>query len=340
MPIASREIRLKRRPVGMPEPADFELAEVAVPATGQGEMLIRTVYMSVDPYMRGRMSDRKSYAPPFQLGQAMDGRFVGEVVESRGGRFAVGDYVAGMGGGFREYHVSNGAGLYKADPAVAPIQSYIGVLGMPGMTAYVGLLDIGQPKPGETVFVSAASGAVGAVACQIAMIKGCRVVGSAGSDDKVAWLRDVAGIDGAINYKTCGDLEGTIAAQCPDGIDVYFENVGGAHLTAALNLMNPFGRIAACGMISRYNDTTPVAGPPNLFLVVGKRIRMQGFIVSDHADRLEDFQRDMGQWIREGRMKWQETTYEGLDKAPEAFMGLFKGDNIGKAVVRVGPDRL
>jgi NADPH-dependent curcumin reductase CurA len=342
LPKTAREVRLKSRPEGNPEPGNFEIAEVPMPQPGEGQMLVRTVYMSVDPYMRGRMSDRKSYAPPFVLGEAMDGRAVGQVMISRNGRFKEGDYVAGMGGGWKEWHVADGRGLFRVDPDLAPLASWIGVLGMPGMTAYVGLLDIGQPKAGETVFVSAASGAVGAVACQIAKIKGCRVVGSAGSAEKVRWLKDEAGIDAAINYREAGEdgLEAAIAAECPDGIDVYFENVGGAHLTAALNLMNQFGRIAACGMISRYNDTTPQAGPPNLFLVVGKRIRMQGFIVSDHADRLEAFQRDMAQWIREGRMKWQETTYEGLDKAPEAFMGLFKGENVGKAVVRVGPDRI
>ena len=342
LPKTAREVRLKSRPVGNPGPDNFELAEVAMPQPGDGQMLIRTVCMSVDPYMRGRMSDRKSYAPPFEIGKAMDGRAVGQVMVSRNGRFKEGDYVAGMGGGWKEWHVADGKGLYKVDPSLAPLAAWIGVLGMPGMTAYVGLLDIGQPKAGETVFVSAASGAVGAVACQIAKIKGCRVIGSAGSEEKVRWLRDEAGVDAAVNYRTAGEegLEAAVAEHAPNGIDVYFENVGGAHLTAALNLMNPFGRIAACGMISRYNDTTPVAGPPNLFLVVGKRIRMQGFIVSDHADRLDDFQRDMAQWIRDGRMKWQETTYDGLENAPAAFMGLFKGENIGKAVVRVGPDRL
>lgn len=339
IPETAREVRLKSRPAGTPGPENFEIAEVPVPQPGEGQMLLRTVYMSVDPYMRGRMSDRKSYAPPFELGKAMDGRAVCQVMVSRNGRFREGDYVAGMGGGWKEWHVADGKGLYRVDPDLAPLSAWIGVLGMPGMTAYVGLLDIGQPKAGETVFVSAASGAVGATVCQIAKIKGCRVVGSAGSAEKVRWLLEEAGIDAAVNYREAGDdLEAAIAQHCPDGIDVYFENVGGAHLTAALNLMNPFGRIAACGMISRYNDETPVPGPSNLFLVVGKRLRMQGFIVSDHADRIEAFQRDMAQWIREGRMKWQETVYEGLENAPAAFIGLFRGENVGKAVVRVGPD--
>ncbi|MET4698604.1 NADPH-dependent curcumin reductase CurA [Constrictibacter sp. MBR-5] len=342
LPKTVREVRLKSRPQGMPQATDFEIAEVPMPVPGDGQMLIRTVHMSVDPYMRGRMSDRKSYAPPFELGKAMDGRFVGEVMESKGGRFEKGAYVAGFGGGWKEYHVADGKGLLQVDPDLAPLPAWIGVLGMPGMTAYVGLLDIGQPKPGETVFVSAASGAVGALVCQIAKIKGCRVVGSAGSDEKCRWLLDEAGVDAAVNYKTCGDLEAAVAQHCPDGIDVYFENVGGEHLVAALNLMNMHGRIAACGMISRYNDADgkPQPGPHNLFLVVGKRLRMQGFIVSDHAERIGDFQRDVGGWIRAGKVKWKETVYDGLDRSPEAFLGLFKGDNFGKMVVRVGPERL
>lgn len=341
LPKTAREVRLKSRPQGMPESGNFEIAETPMPEAGDGQMLIRTVYMSVDPYMRGRMSDRKSYAPPFEVGKAMDGRFVGEVMESRNGRFPQGAYVAGFGGGWKEYHVANGSGLQQIDPDLAPLPAWIGVLGMPGMTAYVGLLDIGQPKSGETVFVSAASGAVGALVCQIAKIKGCRVIGSAGSDEKCQWLLDEAGVDAAVNYKTCGDLEAAVAQHAPDGIDVYFENVGGEHLVAALNLMNMKGRIAACGMISRYNDKdgSPQPGPHNLFLVVGKRIRMQGFIISDHSDRISDFNRDMAQWIREGKVKWRETVFEGLERAPEAFMGLFKGENFGKMLVRVGPDR-
>lgn len=341
MPRTAREIRLKSRPVGMPAPENFELAEVPIPEPGPGQMLIRTIWMSVDPYMRGRMSDRKSYAPPFEVGKAMDGRFVGEVMESNGGRFPKGTFVAGMGGGWKEYHVADGKGLFQANPDI-PLQAHIGTYGMPGMTAYVGLLDIGQPKPGETVLVSAASGAVGAVVCQIAKIKGCRVVGVAGSDEKCAWLKETAGVDGTVNYKHhkgADALEAAIAEYCPDGVDVYFENVGGDHLTAALNLLNQHGRIAACGMIARYNDADPQPGPPNMFLVVGKRIRMQGFIISDHNDRIPDFNRDMAQWIKEGKVKWRETVFEGLERAPEAFMGLFKGENFGKMLVRVGPDR-
>ncbi len=331
----NRQIVLKSRPVGLPTPENFALENAPMPVAGDGEMLVRTLWMSVDPYIRGRISGRKSYAPPFGIGEPLDGYFVGRVEESKGGRFPAGTHVFGTGGGWRDYHTANGKALRAVDPDLAPLQANIGVLGMPGQTAYVGLLDIGQPKPGETVFVSAASGAVGAVVCQIAKLKGCRVVGSAGSDEKCAWLREQAGVDAAINYKTCGDLEAALAAACPDGVDVYFENVGGAHLQAALAHMNFFGRIVACGMIAGYNDTRPTPGPANLFFVVGKRIRMQGFIVSDHADRTDAFLADMGGWIRDGKLRWRETVVDGLEAAPGAFIGLFHGDNFGKMCVRV-----
>ena len=312
----NRRIVLKSRPVGLPTPENFALENAPVPVPGQGEMLVRTLWMSVDPYIRGRISDRKSYAPPFGIGEPLDGYFVGRVEESKGGRFPAGTHVFGTGGGWRDYHAADGKALRAVDPDIAPLQANIGVLGMPGQTAYVGLLDIGRPKEGETVFVSAASGAVGAVVCQIAKLKGCRVVGSAGSDEKCAWLLDEAGVDAAINYRTCGDLEAALAAACPDGIDVYFENVGGEHLQAALSQMNFFGRIVACGMIAGYNDSAPRPGPNNLFLVVGRRIRMQGFIVSDHRERTEDFLGDVGGWIRDGKLRWRETVVEGLERAP------------------------
>jgi NADPH-dependent curcumin reductase CurA len=333
----SREIRLRSRPVGMPSESDFELAQVVIPEPGEGEVLVRNIYMSVDPYMRGRMVDRESYVPPFQLGRPLQGGCVGQVVRSKGGRFQVGDYVLGMLG-WREYYVSDGAGLIKIDPNLAPIQAYLGTLGMTGLTAYVGLLDIGQPKEGDTVFVSAASGAVGAVVCQIAKIKGCRVVGSAGSDEKVAWLLDEAGVDAAFNYKRVDRLTAELGQHCPHGIDVYFENVGGEYLKAALAHMNSFGRIVLCGMISQYNLTEPQPGPSNLAYAIGKRLMLKGFIVSDHLDRLPQFYADVGKWIAEGRIKWKETIVEGIENAPKAFIGLFKGENFGKMLVKIGPD--
>jgi NADPH-dependent curcumin reductase CurA len=333
----SREIRLKSRPAGLPSEANFELATVLVPTPSAGEMLVRNLYMSVDPYMRGRMFEQPSYVQPFQLGQPLDGGCVGKVMESQGGKFQVGDYVLGRKG-WREYYVSDGADLTKIDPTLAPPQAYLGVLGMPGLTAYVGLLDIGQPKAGNTVFVSAAAGAVGSVVCQIAKLKGCHVVGSAGSPAKVHWLQEVAGVDAALNYKEVASLTAELGKHCPNGIDVYFENVGGAHLEAALEHMNPFGRIALCGMISQYNTATPGSGPGNLRLAVRKRLRLQGFIVSDHLDRQPQFYADMGAWIAAGQLKWQETIIDGIENAPRAFIGLFKGENVGKMLVRLGPE--
>ena len=329
----SREIRLKHRPVGLPSESDFELVTVPMPTPGTGEVLVRNLYMSVDPYMRGRMLDQPSYVQPFQVGQPLDGGCVGAVVQSQGRKFQVGDHVLGRKG-WREYYVSDGAELTKIDPNLAPVQTYLGTLGMPGLTAYVGLLDIGRPKAGETVFVSAAAGAVGTVVCQIAKLKGCRVVGSAGSPDKVAWLREVAGVDAAFNYKEVGSLTAELGKHCPNGLDVYFENMGGAHLEAALEHINSFGRIVLCGMISHYNETTPSSGPRNLRFAVRKRLTLTGFIVSDHLERQAQFYADMGAWIAADKIKWQETIMAGIENAPKAFIGLFKGENVGKMLVR------
>ena len=313
----SREIRLKRRPTGMPDESDFELAEVEIPNPAEGELLVRNIYMSVDPYMRGRMNEGESYIPPFQLSRPLEGGCVGQVVASRQGKFQEGDWVLGMQG-WREFYLSNGSDLTRIDPGMAPVQSFLGVLGMPGMTAYVGLLEIGQPKPGDTVFVSAASGAVGSIVSQIAKIKGCRVVGSVGSDDKVAWLRDTVGIDSAFNYKKAADLSKELSKHCAEGIDIYFESVGGRHLEAALDNMKPSGRIVLCGMISMYNATKREPGPGNLFLAVTKRLTLKGFIVMDHMDKQAQFYAEMGKWIREGKIKWKETVIDGIENAPKS----------------------
>jgi NADPH-dependent curcumin reductase CurA len=334
----NREIRLKRRPVGTPAESDMELVDVPIGEPEKGEILVRNIYMSVDPYMRGRMVDRKSYIPPFQLGAPLEGMAVGRVVTSKSRAFVEGDHVLSMQG-WREYFVSNGHGLTKIDSGIAPIQAHLGVLGLTGFTAYVGLLEVGRPKEGDTVFVSAASGAVGSIVCQIAKIKGCRVVGSAGSDAKVAWLVDEAGIDAAFNYKKASDLIAELGKHCPNGIDVYFENVGGEHLVAALEHMNPFGRIALCGLISQYNATEPVPGPANFSQILLKRLTMQGFIAGDHFDERPRFTDDMSAWIREGKIKWKETVVGGLENAPAAFIGLFKGKNFGKMLVKVAPDK-
>ena len=338
MSFSSREIRLSSRPDGAPTAANFEVGEVSLAAPGEGEVLVRNLWMSVDPYMRGRMNDQRSYVPPFQIGEALQGGALGEIVESNHSDYAAGDKVMHMLG-WREGFVSTPEAslLTKVEefPGV-PLQSYLGALGMPGLTAYVGLLDIGEPKEGETVLVSAGSGAVGAVVCQIARIKGCRVVATAGSDEKCAWLRDELKVDAAINYKTASpNLFKALSEACPNGVDVYFENVGGEHLQCAIELMNPFGRLPMCGMISHYNDTAPAPGPTNLIQTVGKSLKMQGFIVSNHFDRQSAFLADMAEWAQAGQMRWKETVYEGVERAPDAFMALFSGDNFGKMLVKL-----
>jgi NADPH-dependent curcumin reductase CurA len=340
MPQTNREIHLRRRPVGLPTPEDFELVETAIPEPGPGQFLVRNVFMSVDPYMRGRMMDRKSYVPPFQVGQVLDGGSVGQVVKSNHPGFAEGDYVCGFAtGGWREYHLTDGTMMQKVDPRLAPLQCFLGVLGMPGLTAYSSLLRIGEPQAGETVFVSAAAGAVGSVVAQIAKIKGCRVVGSAGSDDKGRWLLEQAGVDAIVNYKSCGSLFEAVSRACPDGIDIYYENVGGEHLEVALELMKSRGRLVMCGMISMYNATEAPAGPRNLVNIIGRSLKMQGFVVSDYIDMVPRFYADMGAWIGAGKIRWQETIRDGIADAPAAFLGLFRGDNAGKMLVRLGPDQ-
>ncbi|HEU4437985.1 MAG TPA: NADP-dependent oxidoreductase [Methylomirabilota bacterium] len=331
----SRQIVLRSRPVGMPKPTDFDLVESPMPAPKDGEVLTRTIYLSLDPYMRGRISGARSYAQSVEPGQVIVGGTVGEVLESKHPGVAPGDIVLGYDG-WRSHAVSNGGALRKLDPMQAPVSTALGVLGMPGMTAYVGLLDIGRPRPGETVVVSAASGAVGSAVGQIAKIKGARAVGIAGSKDKCDYVVRELGFDACVNYKT-GDLPAALKAACPSGIDVYFENVGGDVLRAVLTLVNQNARIPLCGLISQYNATEPTPGPdlrPFLF----NRVLLKGFIVSDHLDRMGDFLRDCSGWLREGRLKYREDIVEGLEKAPEAFIGLLQGRNFGKLLVRVGGD--
>ncbi len=332
--IVNREVVLKSRPVGVPTEANFEIRESVLPELEDNQILIQNLFMSVDPYMRGRMRDARSYAAPFAEGEVMNGGAVGRVVASNHEQFQEGDEVLHHNG-WREYHISSGIGLTRIDTSIAPIQSFLGAAGMPGQTAYFGLLRVGEPKPNETVFVSAASGAVGSLVCQIAKIQGCYVVGSVGSDAKAQWLLDEAGVDDVINYRKEENLQKAVRAKCPKGVDVYFENVGGAHLEAALANMNMWGRIVACGMISQYNNVDPEPGPSNLMTIVGFRIRFQGFIVSDFAEDVDDFYADLRQWIQEDRIKWQETVLQGIEKAPEAFIGLFSGANTGKMLVQL-----
>ncbi|MBX9747449.1 MAG: NADP-dependent oxidoreductase [Hyphomonadaceae bacterium] len=328
----AREIHLKSRPTGMPEAANFEFVTVDLPDPGPGEVLVRNAFMSVDPYMRGRMYDRPSYVPPFQLNQVLQGGAVGRVVKSNDPNFKEGDWVESANG-WRDAFVSTGAPLTKIDTNGIPPQAYLGVLGMPGMTAYSSFHRIGEPKAGDTVFVSGAAGAVGSVVCQIAKIRGCTVVASAGTDEKLAWLKGV-GVDQLINYKK-GDLLENVRAAAPKGIDIYFDNVGGEHLEVALEVARPFARFIECGMISIYNATEPPPGPRNMAYIVGKRIKMQGFIVFDFIDMRQQFLTEMGEWVRSGKIKWEETIETGIDNAPKAFLNLFSGANTGKMLVKL-----
>lgn len=329
----ARQYHLINRPDAMPAHSDFALVEAELNAPQVGEAVVKNLYMSVDPYMRGRMRAQGVYAAPYELNQPMYGGAIGEVTESNDPSLQVGDIVLNQAA-WQDRFLATADQLQKLEPFDRDRMSlYLGTLGMPGMTAYVGLLRFGEPKEGETVFVSAASGAVGANVCQIAKLMGCRVVGSVGSDAKAKWLLDECGVDAVINYKTCGDLNAALEEAAPDGVDVYFENVGGEHLQAALHCMNPFGRIAACGMIGGYN--TPQPGPNNLMLIVGKKVRINGFIVWDHRDMHADFLKDMTSWIKDGKIHCRETVVDGLENAVDAFLALFSGDNFGKMIVKI-----
>ena len=332
--VASREIHLKSRPQGVPRKDNFAVVTVEVPDPGPGQMLVRNIWMSVDPYMRGRMYDRKSYIPPFRLGEVLEGGAVGEVMRSNLEGFEPGDLVLHMGG-WREFLLSDGRGMRKLPPTGAPSELYLGLLGMPGLTAYFGLFDVAGLKDGETVFISSAAGAVGSVACQLARIRGCRVIGSCGSEDKAAWLREEMGVDVAINYRSTENLTEALRAAAPAGIDVYFDNVGGLHLEAALDCLKPFGRIAACGMIDDYNRIGEGFGVRNLLQVVGKRLSMRGFIVGDFADRQQEALDIMMKWYHEGQLNARSTVHEGIGNATEALIGLFEGSNTGKMVVNL-----
>jgi NADPH-dependent curcumin reductase CurA len=322
----SREIVLAARPQGEPRASDFELREATDREPGDGEVAIRNVLVSVDPYMRSRMSGLRTYVGPYDIGAAIDGGAVGRVEASGDERFAEGDWVFSTLG-WRERGVAPADVLRKLDPAVAPPSTALGVLGMPGMTAWWGLVHVGRVREGETIYVSGAAGAVGSAACQIARLKGLRVIGSAGSKEKVEWLRSL-GVE-AFDYHD---------ATFEDGVEVCFDNVGGAQLELALNRLEPFGRVIACGSISRYNDERPEPGPRNLAFVVTKRLRVEGFIVSDHFDRFGEFLAEVAPWVRDGTLQYRETVLDGIERVPDAFAGLFRGDNVGKMLVRVGPD--
>ncbi len=331
-PSRNRQIVLKSRPQGLPTPANFAMVEGPIPEPGDREVLIRILWLSLDPYMRGRMSEAKSYATPVPVGGVMVAGTVGRVLASRDPRFVEGDLVVGPGG-WQDYAAVPARAARKVDPTVAPVSTALGVLGMPGMTAYVGLLDIGQPRAGETVVVSAASGAVGSVAGQIAKIKGCRAVGIAGGSRKCDYVTKTLGLDACVDHHAPKFGE-ALAAACPGGVDVYFENVGGTVQDAVWPLLNDFARIPVCGLIAQYNDAVPKPGP-SFRSVLSKRLAVRGFIVGDHAPRWNDFFRDVSAWVREGRIKYREDVVEGLERTPEALIGLLQGRNFGKLLVRV-----
>ena len=326
----SREVVLASRPEGLPRESDFELREADEREPGEGEVVVRNVLVSVDPYMRSRMSGIHTYVPPYAIGDVVDGAAVGRVVASRYDGLAEGDWVHSRLG-WRERGIAPGTELRKLDPSLAPPSTALGVLGMPGLTAWVGLVDVGRVREGETLWVSGAAGAVGSVAAQIAKLKGLRVIGSAGSPEKVAWLESL-GIE-AFDYNRV-----PAKAALADGIDVFFDNVGGRQLESALFALRDFGRVIACGAISRYNDEGPQPGPRNLGLIVTKRLRVEGFIVLDHLDRFRAFIEEVGPWVRDGKLACRETIVDGFERLPGAFAGLFSGDNTGKMLVRVGPD--
>ncbi|MDV5168706.1 NADP-dependent oxidoreductase [Photobacterium rosenbergii] len=329
----SQQVHLASRPEGTPSADNFELVSVALPELKEGEILVQNTWISVDPYMRGRMIDRKSYIPPFQIGEVLEGGAIGEVVQSNNPDFPAGSKVSSMLG-WRSHFVSDGNGLTLLPNTPLPEQTFLGIMGMPGMTAWTGLFRIAELKPTDTVFISAASGAVGSIACQIAKMHGCTVIGSVGSEEKAQYLLSL-GVDATINYKEADNLSQALADAAPQGIDVYFENVGGEHLEAALNNMNDYGRIAVCGLISQYNATEPQPGPSNMAMLIIKKLKMQGFIVFDHWAHYSEYAQQMGQWIAEGKVKYEETVYQGIDQAAEAFIGLFEGKNKGKMLVKL-----
>jgi len=328
----SREVRLASRPVGLPTQANFELVRVQVPLLEDHQVLVRNTFMSVDPYMRGRMNEGPSYVPPFALGEVLSGAAVGEIVESRDREFKPGDTVA-SNFGWRDYFVASPEQLQPISHEIEPSSTYLGALGMTGMTAWVGL-NLMELKKGETLYISGGAGAVGNVAGQLAHLRGCRVIGSTGSPNKVRFLRDQCGFDVAFDYNE-GPISEQLKVEAPDGIDVYFDNVGGAALEGALSALRTHGRVVSCGSISGYNDTAPRPGPSNLFEIIRKRLTIKGFIVGDWLDSRGAFQREVGAYVQEGLLKNKETVVEGIDHAVDAFLGLFRGENFGKMVVKL-----
>ena len=340
VPARNRQVLLASRPAGDPSPEHFRLIETAIPAPGPGQMLLRTIYLSLDPYMRGRMNAGPSYAPAVEIGEVMVGQSLCEVVASDLPAYPPGDIVRASSG-WQDYSLSNGEGIGKIDRSLGPISYFLGVLGMPGLTAYTGLMNIGKPQPGETLVVAAASGAVGSVVGQIGKLKGCRVIGIAGTGQKCRFVEEELGFDVCLDHRQPG-LADHLKAACPDGIDVYFENVGGQVLDAVLPLLNPFARIPVCGLIAHYCATDLPPGPDRvpLFMraILNKRLTFRGFIVTDYASQYPDFITEMSAWLREGRVRYREDLTDGLENAPRELIGLLKGKNFGKKIIRVSPE--
>lgn len=329
----NKVILLANRPVGKPAASDFKFEDIDMPSPKDGEVLLKTTYVSVDPYLRGRMSDAKSYVAPFELNKPMSSAIIAEVTESKNPDFKVGDYIT-AGLEWKLFQTSNGKGITKVDPSVS-LTAYLGALGMTGLTALMGLQEIGKPKSGETLVVSGAAGAVGSIVGQIGKIMGCRVIGIAGSDEKVAGLKSKFGFDEAINYKTTENMQEAIAAAAPDGVDIYFDNVGGDISDAVIFNMNKYGRIAICGTISSYNDTEASKGPRLQPYILKNSMLMQGFIVSNYADKFPEGVKQLSAWLKAGKLQYSETIVNGFDQIPQAFMDLFEGKNDGKMVVKI-----
>ena len=332
--LINRQVRLASRPEGWASPDNFTITEEPVRDPDDGELLVRNLFMSVDPYMRGRMNDTKSYVSPFQIGEVPEAGVVGQVIASRHESFKEGDFVCGELG-WETYSLSDGNGLHEVAPGPAPLSYHLGILGMPGMTAWVGLMKIAAARPADTVFVSAASGAVGSVVGQLAKIHGCRVTGCAGSDEKIELCEREFGYDAVFNYKTSKNIAKSIAGICPDGIDVNFENVGGEIFEAALWNMRNFGRIALCGMIANYNDSEQQPGPRGMMLLIGRRLTMKGFIVTDDREACLEYVRKASGWLAEGRLHYRETVAEGIDRAPQAFVAMMQGKHVGKQIIKL-----
>jgi NADPH:quinone reductase len=330
----NKVILLEKRPVGKPALSDFKFITEAIPVPRVGEVLLKTLYVSVDPYLRGRMNDAKSYVPPFELNKPIQSGIVAEVIDSNHNQFKKGDFVAGILD-WKQYQVSTGTGLIKVDVSVASLSAYLGILGMTGLTAYLGLTEIGTPKAGETLVVSGAAGAVGSVVGQIGKILGCRVVGIAGTDEKVDILKSKFNFDEAINYKTTPDMKEAIKNACPDGVDIYFDNVGGEISDAVLANINKYARIPICGAISLYNETKAPIGPRIQPLILTRSALMRGFIVSDFSDKFPVAIKQLASWLKEAKLTYSETIVEGFDQIPQAFLGLFDGKNEGKMIVKI-----